>query len=540
MTARTFRLILPAAALLLLACTPPNKWKIVSKMDLETPRGEPQITAVEDLGSAPLILNKPLPRAKGDGVAVVGELLVIRGKNLGRQPMVTFGTKPTSVLARTEDGGIVIRAPRASTPGRQRITVSHDRGSGGVDMTLRRYGLAILPGVPGVQVLNVTAHKVVPLGKPLLATAPGFLTLDRHGSVAYATTGGRTPRLLVIDLAAAGGPKLISQRKLGMWRVLGLSAASEAKVLAVVHKKAILLFDLDDPRDPLRYNPARLPSGVFKAGVVDVQLSPDGKTLALLVAQSNSLVLFDVSNPNQVRHTGFLPLLPGAKQTLVRSLRFTFEPRSRHRQVLWVAVGDTPASQRVGQHPPRLIKLGVTPAPDTTVLPKITRLASASIPGQRTPVAMASSYAVAQVVSASVLRRDPSRMTFFLSMLHPELLKLATDRLDTPTGLQHGAEMLTRLGRYTTLLKADHLGRGTSFHQGAEVISSLAVTGDGRFLLGLSCRPTVSISPPKVEIGCGLLLKPTEQGPAIYTPMGKLPISSFVPPFHFGQILVQP
>jgi len=540
MTVRSFRLVMPGAALLLLACTPPSKWKIVSKMDLATPRGEPQITAVEDLGSAPLILNKPLPRVKGDGVAVVGELLVIRGKNLGRQPTVTFGTKPTSVLARTEDGGIVIRAPEASTPGPQRISVTHDKGSAGFNMTLKRYGLAILPGVPGVQVLDVTRKRVAAVGKPLLATMPSFLALDRHGSVAYATTGGRSPRLLVIDLAAAGGPRLVSQRKLGMWPVIGLSAASEAKVLAVVHEKAILIFDLDDPRDPLRYNPVRLPSGVFKAGVVDVQLSPDGKTLAVLSAKSNSLVLFDVTDPNQVRHTGFLPLLPGAKQTLVRSIRFTFEPRSRHQQVLWVAVGDTPASQRVGQHPPRLLKLGVTSAPDRTVLPKIEPLATFAIPGQRTPLAVASSYAVAQVVSASVLRREPSRMTFFLSMLHPDLLQLATDRPDTPTGLQHGAEMLNRLGKYTTILKADHQGRFSAFYQGAELISSLAVTGEGRFLLGISCRPKVSISPPKIEVGCGLLAKPTGGGEAVYTPMSRLPLSSLVPPFRFGQILVQP
>ena len=95
MTARSLRpYLLGAAALALAACTPPNQWKIVGKMDLDSPRGEPQITRVDDLGSAPLILNKPLPKVQGDGVAVVGELLVIRGKNLGRQPPCSLAPSP--------------------------------------------------------------------------------------------------------------------------------------------------------------------------------------------------------------------------------------------------------------------------------------------------------------------------------------------------------------------------------------------------------------------------------------------------------------
>ena len=60
--------------------------------------------------------------------------------------------------------------------------------------------------------------------------------------------------------------------------------SKSARRAVVVHEKAILIFDLDNPKDPMRYNPARFPSGVLKQGVVDVKLSPDGKTLAVLVA----------------------------------------------------------------------------------------------------------------------------------------------------------------------------------------------------------------------------------------------------------------
>jgi hypothetical protein len=529
-------------AILVASCTPPDPWKFTRKMDLDYPTGEPKIEKVEDLGSVPLILNKPLKKGPSDGVAVAGELLVIRGRNLGKQPQVSFGTRPMAVLARTEDGGIVVRAPRGTTPGKLTINVSHGRGAASFPLELRRYGLAIVPGVPGVRVLQVDAAGIQVLPKPLLATAPGFVELDRHGTVAYVTTGGKTPRLLVIDLAEADGPREITQRQLGQWKVLGLSVASEAKRAAVVHQKAIVMFDLEDPRDPLRYNPARFPPGVLKAGVVDVKLSPDGKTLAVLVQQRNALVLFDVSDPNQVRNTTFLSLIPEAKEPLVRSMHFTYEQDSTEKQILWVATGDTPRSQLVGKHPPRLLKYAVISAVDKTVLPSHKLLATLAMPGRRSPAVVTSSYAVAQAASGTVIRREPSKMTFFASMLHPDLFLLGTHRLNTPTGLQQGAELLRRLGKYGTLLKLNHRAEGGPFHQEDALYTSLQVTGDGKLLLAVGCKPQVSVDPPRVDLPCGLLVKPiadAEGLPKLHT-LGKLPLGSFVPPFRLGTVRVQP
>jgi len=527
-------------AALLATCTPPDPWKFANKMDLSSPKGEPKIDRVQDLGSVPLIPNKPLKKGTSDGVAVVGELLVIRGKNLGKQPQVNFGAKAMSILARTEDGGIVVRAPRGTTPGKLNITVSHGKGAASYPMELRRYGLAIIPGLPGVRVLKVGASGIQVMPKALIASAPGFVELDRYGTVAYVTTGGKAPRLLVIDLAAAGGPKEVTQHKVGLWKVLGLSVATEAKVAVVVQEKAIVLFDLEDPLDPMRHNPARFPPGVVKAGVVDVQLSPDGKTLAVLVKQKNSLVLFDVSDPNQVRNTAFISLLPEAKEPLVRSMSFTYADGAANNQVLWVATGDTPRSQLVGKHPPRLLKYAVTSAVDKTVLPSIKKLATLAMPGRRTPATVRTSFAVTQAASASVIRREPSKMTFFASMLHPDLFLLGKHRLTTPTGLQQGAELLRRLGKFGTILKLNHRAEGTPFHQEAALYTSLQITGDGKLLLGVGCKPAVTVDPPKVELPCGLLVKPIDEGtPKLHT-VGMMPLGGFAPPFKLGVVRVQP
>src|SRR5207248_2878200 len=73
--------------------------------DLSTAFGPPSIGRIRDAGSA------RLPQAgkwKGDpdGVAVPGELLVIEGENFGRLPTVSIGGRATSIVARTEGGGI--------------------------------------------------------------------------------------------------------------------------------------------------------------------------------------------------------------------------------------------------------------------------------------------------------------------------------------------------------------------------------------------------------------------------------------------------
>ena len=530
------------AALLLAGCPKPNQWKLVSKMDLSTPTGDPKITTVEDLGSVPLIENKPLMHDKSDGIAVVGELLVIRGTNLGKQPQVTFGTKPMAVLARTEDGGIVVRAPSGTTPGKLNITVSHDRGSASYPMELKRYGLAVIPGLTGLQVFEVTATGIKLSKQPLLAAAPRFVELDRYGSVAYAATSGKNPRFIAIDLAAAGGPKIVYERALALAKVIGLSTASESKWAVVVDEKSLAMFYLDDARKPEIILPAtRFPTGVLKQGVVDLKLSPDGKTLVALVAKKNALVLFDVSDPSaKVRNTTYIPLLPEAKEPLVRSLHFTYEPRSKIKQVLWIATGDTLRSQLVGKHPPTLLKYGIVSATDRATLPKATSQGTVPLPGQRTPLVVKSSYAVSQIASASAIRRETSRMTFFMTMMHPDLFLLKKQRLDTPTGLQQGAELLRRLGKYGTILRTDHQGRGGVFHQAPGLFSELVITGDGAYVLAVGCKPRVSVDPLRVEVPCGLLVKPTDKRPPSFLSLGKLPRGAFKPPFSMGTVRVQP
>jgi hypothetical protein len=170
----------------------------------------------------------------------------------------------------------------------------------------------------------------------------------------------------------------------------------------------------------------------------------------------------------------------------------------------------------------------------------MTLLETLALPGTHTPHALETTYAVQQIASASVLRHEPSRMSFFISSFNPDLFLLEQHRLDTPTGLQQGAELLRRLQSYGAVLKTDHRAQGSTFHEGPELISALAVASDGKYVIAASCRPEASVDPPKVEISCGLVTKPVGGGKDVWTSLGKLPIAAFRPPFRHGLLLLQP
>ena len=48
------------------------------------------------------------------------------------------------------------------------------------------------------------------------------------------------------------------------------------------------------------------------------------------------------------------------------------------------------------------------------------------------------------------------------------------------------------------------------------------------------------MDPPRVELPCGLLVKPINQGTHKLHIVGKLPLGGFAPPFKLGVIRVQP
>ena len=103
-------IVMLAAAVGVAGCATSGFPDVVDARDVSTTFGPPTISRIPDAGGV------RLPQAgawKGepDGVAGPGELLVIEGDNFGRLPTVSIGGRATTIVARTEGGGIVARVP---------------------------------------------------------------------------------------------------------------------------------------------------------------------------------------------------------------------------------------------------------------------------------------------------------------------------------------------------------------------------------------------------------------------------------------------
>ena len=132
-----------AGALLAAGCVGPNHQIVEDRFDLAEASGIPEITEIFDIGGSDVPLSGALPIETGDGTAVVGETLWIRGRSFGRQPTVQVGGRPAAVLGRTREGGIAVRVPPLVPSGAIAVAVSNEVGKGERPIAVRRY-LAVL------------------------------------------------------------------------------------------------------------------------------------------------------------------------------------------------------------------------------------------------------------------------------------------------------------------------------------------------------------------------------------------------------------
>ena len=113
---------------------------VVDVRDVSTTFGPPSISHIRDAGAVHLP-NAGAWKGEPDGIAGPGELLVIEGDNFGRLPTVSIGGRATTVVARTEGGGIVARVPTGVPVGQRvdrRLAAQGARGEDVPHPPLRR------------------------------------------------------------------------------------------------------------------------------------------------------------------------------------------------------------------------------------------------------------------------------------------------------------------------------------------------------------------------------------------------------------------
>jgi len=528
-----------AFVMLLLAagCTHAGFPDVVDVREVSTTFGPPSVSRIRDAGAV------RLPQAgawKGepDGIAGPGELLVIEGENFGRLPTVSIGGRATTIVARTEGGGIVARVPTGVPVGNVPIVVSQPKGRAQKSFPMRRFAVVAHAGL--LTFLRVDKDRAEPFGKPLPVPGARVVRISGDGAAAYAVANRADgDHLVAVDLCAPGGPRIASEKKLAHHGVL-LTTAMDAPMAAVVGDGEITMVSTHDPQKPALFEPMDLPMGA--KGPRAIELSPDGKLLAVLVADGNRLVAMDVSSPPNGNVVTSVDLLPDEKLPLVRDLAFASDG-----ETLWIVSGDNDRSLPALQ-PTRLTAVRILPSEKPDEKPdekaKKNRVVSLwrtqSVPGAAAPLRIAIARGQ-PLASGTTIRMPPEKAAVFVTSLNDALFKLADVALDTPAGAKAVAK-LWHPQKPGMLVRADINGGGGPLFTTAEILSALDLTPDAQLLVATAARITPAPATGGVVLDFGVTYAPIWGASItpVFLPLEKLDAREVKPPFLFGDLRIQP
>jgi hypothetical protein len=397
-------LAVAAAGMIAVSCASAAS-HIVETRDLPEAGGAPRITAIDDLGGGDVPVTGELRAlGRGDGVAVVGEVLWIHGTSFGRQPTVLVGSRPAAVLSRTADGGILVRVPVAAPAGPQTVAVIQERGRADASVAIRRYAGFLAPGSGRVVWLQLGAGSAREVGETGVPDAR-FLSLSADGRAAY-VAGAHGP-LAIVELPAPGRPAMVGRLDVGYDAIVALTAAATAPLLAVVRASDVLLVDTTMSLRPVRGAVRRLPAALAAARVRRVALSPDGRQLAFCLAEGNRVALVEIGRGPGEPAVAELALVPEARVPVLVDL--TFAPDG---QTLWVAAGDTAESHRLGPQPTRVFALRIRRTENGS--PVLEAARSVAVPLAGDPTRLATGRAL-PLSSGAAVRLPPERATVYLA-----------------------------------------------------------------------------------------------------------------------------
>jgi hypothetical protein len=534
------------------ACSgPPGPPVLVAPREVESSSRSPRITRVQDLGAPSRLVAGEAVQSRGsDGVAVVGEVLLVTGKGFGRQPRVRVAAQYARELGRTEDGGILVRVPWGVRVGPQTVEVVNPHGRSQQPFMVRRYGLASVPSRDSLHVLEVTRQSASVVGKPIALPGARLIRYSTDGQIAYvsgreesgegrseAPKGGRLT-VSTIDMTAPGGPRLLDTRALPGERLLALTAAEDAPVAAAISDTHIVFFDTRDPRSPAPYRPRPLPEEL-REGVITAEMDHQGRLLAVLLSTSNKVSLFEVVSPEQLRLLATTQVLPKASTSLVRDMRFSSDSST-----LWVISGDNAESVEKGHSPLRLSVIRIqmsAPKAKSKSFGVLSLWRGLDVPYKAAPVSLAVAKGQPTADGATV-RVPPHNAAVFITAHQASLLKLAHTRFDQARGLRRAVEILLKeTERLGTMVRTDLSGKGGVMFDSPSLLGSVDITSDTQLLLVACAKVEVRKNPASVRLIYGITTARVFGATSpTFLPLGEVDPESLARPFLLGDVRVQP
>ncbi len=336
--------LVPAVVLCLVGACATTTPRIVGVRDISRASSPPTIERVVDLGLARTV-DSTLDLGRGDGHGVIGELLLLRGDDFGKQPTVTIGGQPATVVAHTSSGGVVVRVPWGIDPGVVSIEVENAHGTHQATYPIER--LAVVGGSGRLLLASVSASGECRPGPSIEHRHAERLAVSTTGATAL-VAGGQPPHLTMFDLTASPPARRGTHRLPGT-RVAAVVVASHAPVAAAITDTHVVYVDQRSPGNLALYAPLELPAEIQDAGVVGAAISPRGKRLALVLGKGNQVALLDAGRLTKLSEPRMIEVLPGVPLELLVDVRFAADGGA-----LWVVSGNNSASIAGGNQPTRL------------------------------------------------------------------------------------------------------------------------------------------------------------------------------------------
>jgi hypothetical protein len=471
---------------------------VVGPRDVPAASGTPSISAIRDLGDYGPVpaAGQTLAAGDGDGRFVIGELILVEGKNFGKLPTVAVAGQPAETLARTATGAIITRIPPGVPTGAAPVEVSHEGGRGQASIEVIRYALVVQPEADLVHAVEVGAEGALTEAGTLEVTGARAVAFSPDGQVAYVAADGATEAepasLVVVAVTAGGGPKKVETIPLGNKRAVAVTAAARAPVLAVVGAGAATLVDLAEARYPSVRRTVDL--GEIGHVLVDAEMSHDGRLLVLLADEGNLLVPVVVDGATVGAP---LSLLPTARVPLVHSMAF-----SPAGEELWIVAGDNPLSARVGVHRSVLVRVRVQ---GTALEPA--GLSPVADLGPPTALGVARQESI---LGGTAIRSTSRRAVVVVADLSPALIAAAA-------GGSLEQALLDARGQIGQLLRADLDGVSRPLHQGDAIFLDVAVTHDVRHAVAAANQVRRDRG---LRLDFGLTSVPLEGGEARFVRLG--------------------
>ena len=330
------------AVILALCGCGPSLPDVVAGHEVAQAGGAPSISSIVDLGGratrSPGALGGVAP---SDAVAAIGELVLLRGADLGRLPRVSVGGLPATIEAHTTDG-LIVRVPPGVAPGEQSFVVEHSHGVAGRRFPIRRWALVVAENAVYPIAVDSAGLRALP---PLSAPGAREVRFAADGSVAYVLG----VKLHVIDVVAPGGPQAVTTRELpAAADHLVVARDRGAARAALVSGSTLVMIDVSSPYQPAFWSARPIHKDDAGAAAA-ADMDDTGKRLALLFGNRASFFdVADVKNPIQAQS---VDLLPGVRPPLGTHLRFASDG------ALWVLAGDNPRSLATGSQPLRLLRV---------------------------------------------------------------------------------------------------------------------------------------------------------------------------------------